>query len=933
MNNMDPHFKNFLKSECKKKDKATHVVPNVGSFTIEKSNMEKFQKYCYKEFFENDKKYQITEMFGDTCTFVMDLDLKYKEQYDTRQYTNETVCEIIKLSINVLGNLIKINKNLNVLVFEKPNIRECSTGDYKSKDGIHIVFPDIKANKKIYNKFVELFLQEENVEIFNDILENTCTNIPDNSIDTIIDKIYSGQWLIYGSRKNGEDTKYSLSYSYLWNNNTEDISELDIDLQSNLSLIKNNSVYDTNKNVEYTNLGEDYLKTINLNNIQYIPELDMDSTEIDVTAAYIKEQHMKLIAILVDKLSPERADSYTTWRDLGLLLNNISKSKKMFDIWNNFSKKSDGYDEKSCVDKWKIWSNITRKENVLTIRSLHWWVKQDIPLEEYREIIKNSLEDKINTSLQGDKTCGTHYDVANVISDYYKNEFVCSGIKENFWFYFNDENGGKWEQTEVGHELRKRLSGEIVNIYSYYLRKYQAKAMALPEGTNERKLQDMLVANCGKVISKLKDCGYKDKIIRECRELFYDAEFEEKKNSKLHLLGFDNGVFDLNEMVFRKGQPDDFITISTKYSIPVNISSKPIPFNELYDVIINNSNNVVKEKIDLMMDFINKVLPNRRRSNDPENVRSDDRVRNYVLRFLSSCLSGEVREEKFYFWTGTGGNGKSKLIELLSLSLGDYCKTLNVSYLTTKRNSSSNATPEIEALKYARFVSCSEPEATDQIYVGKLKEITGGDKLTTRGLFKETTEFKPQFKIILMCNHLPKLQNQDGGTWRRIEVVDFISKFDNDPQPTLDNPNWYLADLELPKRLKDWKLYFMLILLSKYQDYITNGTNPPEEVINKTSNYKQDSDKINGWFHSSIEECDLDENGKAPTSLDVLFENFKMWACEEGFEKKDLPPKKEIKEALNKFQEKSTHKAQWGRDGRNGTQNSPKYTFQIISTD
>ena len=72
----------------------------------------------------------------------------------------------------------------------------------------------------------------------------------------------------------------------------------------------------------------------------YIPELDMDTTEIDATAAYIKEQKMKLIGILVDKLSPERADGYTTWRDLGLLLNNISKSKKMFDIWNNFSKKS-----------------------------------------------------------------------------------------------------------------------------------------------------------------------------------------------------------------------------------------------------------------------------------------------------------------------------------------------------------------------------------------------------------------------------------------------------------------------------------------------------------------------------------------------------------------------------------------------------------------
>ena len=40
----------------------------------------------------------------------------------------------------------------------------------------------------------------------------------------------------------------------------------------------------------------------------------------------------------------------------------------MYEIWNNFSKKSDGYDEKkSCDDKWKVWSNISRKENALTM--------------------------------------------------------------------------------------------------------------------------------------------------------------------------------------------------------------------------------------------------------------------------------------------------------------------------------------------------------------------------------------------------------------------------------------------------------------------------------------------------------------------------------------------------------------------------------------
>ena len=71
------------------------------------------------------------------------------------------------------------------------------------------------------------------------------------------------------------------------------------------------------------------------------------------------------------------------------------------------------------------------------------------------------------------KIHGANYDVAMVISDYYKNEFVCSGLKENYWYYFNEEAGGKWEKTEIGHKLRKRLSDEIVDIYFYYGQKFQ----------------------------------------------------------------------------------------------------------------------------------------------------------------------------------------------------------------------------------------------------------------------------------------------------------------------------------------------------------------------------------------------------------------------------------------------------------------------------
>ena len=42
---------------------------------------------------------------------------------------------------------------------------------------------------------------------------------------------------------------------------------------------------------------------------------------------------------------------------------------------------------------------------------------------------------------------------------------------------------------------------------------------------------------------------------------------------------------------------------------------------------------------------------------------------------------------------------------------------------------------------------------------------------------KEPFEFTPQFKLICMCNDLPHIPSNDDGTWRRLEVVDFIARF------------------------------------------------------------------------------------------------------------------------------------------------------------
>jgi len=54
--------------------------------------------------------------------------------------------------------------------------------------------------------------------------------------------------------------------------------------------------------------------------------------------------------------------------------------------------------------------------------------------------------------------------------------------------------------------------------------------------------------------------------IKECAEYVCDYDFFNKLDENEHLIGFDNGVYDLITNIFREGRPEDYISLSTGYS-------------------------------------------------------------------------------------------------------------------------------------------------------------------------------------------------------------------------------------------------------------------------------------------------------------------------------------------------------------------------------
>jgi P4 family phage/plasmid primase-like protien len=284
-------------------------------------------------------------------------------------------------------------------------------------------------------------------------------------------------------------------------------------------------------------------------------------------------------------------------------------------------------------------------------------------------------------------------------------------------------------------------------------------------------------------------------------------------------------------------------------------------------------------RLDEIQDFFKKLFPR-------------DDLRKHVLKLLASCLEGMNREQLYYFFIGVGSNGKSKLVTLMRLVFGDYQTSLQATVFTRKRPESGAANPDIMAIKCRRFIYSQEPDHQEPLNTSRMKQMSGEDIIEARGLFRDQEKFKVMGKMFMMCNRLPPINSMDNGTWRRIRVIPFESRFEEPDHPDLiaKKPNFYPRDNSLDDKLMTWREPFLSLLVHLYEtEYMKNGLQPEPSVVKQESErYKADHDAFAKFRSERIRELrnGFTEVTNEKISLKDILKAYNRWVISQPGAKK-----------------------------------------------
>jgi P4 family phage/plasmid primase-like protien len=832
-------------------EKQTHLSFNKGKYNVPDEKYEEFYKKYY-ETIVNEKDadlYLIEKVYNSNFAYFIDLDINDKDIGDS------DIIDVIEVSKETISKMFQMetdtdNKDiLNYIVSKRITDKGSN---------YHINFYNLIVNNVVGKRLT------------NCILENT--NVLSGNLKSCIDlSVYRTGLRLLGSKK-GNVSKKNKNENGNDNNNGQDSCDIYkiYDLENKKFIELHDTTYDQflqtivrrKTSINLTNLIEKpNAKQDAKQEIKSIPVKGINNDSIVVELARLLNA-LKMTNEILQNFDVSIQRIYASQNKTGLFCYYVSINGKYCPFKDRdhsrpaspiyFEISTTGiylkcHDEE-CLRRRFPDSGFPLPENfekeysqVYLSMTTKYWRPEITITDEMRHYLEASLS-------------GSHYSIAKAVFHIFKDRFRVDEVKNTEWYEFDSV---RWKRSHlmnilISEELPKYYRG--IKISDTSIQTKDLQDFLVNNDRIDANLRNQMVDN---IISKLENVSFKNNILSQITYLFktYDEEFYSNLDSKTCLIGFKNGVYDLKKQEFRNGTQNDYITFSTGYEW----------------VDYDETNSEVKD----IYKFLGQIIPNRR-------------VLEYTLKVLGKSLVG-IPEERFYIWTGlSGANGKSTLVNFLENTLGDYITSVDVSLLTNKRGNASNASPDVVRLRGKRIFTFQEPEHDDKLRTGILKQYTGGDTIIARELFKAPVSFKLQGTMIMCCNDLPAVSSIDGGTWRRIRVVEFKSRF-------CDNPvkeNEFKIDPTIKTKIKEWRPYFMSILIHWYYKLLEEGMNEPDEVKQATAKYKVDNDKFNEFFDAILEESkDNFESNK------TIYSHFSSWWAN-NYPNTKIPEIRDVRRAM-----------------------------------
>lgn len=267
----------------------------------------------------------------------------------------------------------------------------------------------------------------------------------------------------------------------------------------------------------------------------------------------------------------------------------------------------------------------------------------------------------------------------------------------------------------------------------------------------------------------------------------------------------------------------------------------------------------------------------------------------YLKTVCGIIVAGDTSLQSVWLLYGTGGNGKSKFLNIMTMLLGDFAGELypDALLLRGSQGAMANGTAVMSSLAQMygkRLVKVGEVEEESRWNESLIKSLSGQDTISAKFYHKDPFEYIPTYNVMIRANHKPQIRGADLGIWDRFRLIPFNARF-RGTQGEDRNIEEKLR-IELPG-IFNW-------CMSGYQEFCKNGLIEPQAATIMKQAYEFENFPIKEFLVVNCLDIETGNWRKSPEliSFDEFFDLFNKWLIKEG---KERATKRLVQEKLISF--------------------------------